>query len=135
MLVEHARSVIGIADAVHAEYGETGSEVVSALSCSLDGVEIEVRLRPGTRLHGLYGGADVVVEHTTCNYGLNPDYQARIEESGLVISATDETGEARAVELAHHPFFVATLYQPQLRSSVDTPHPVLAGLVAAALAR
>jgi CTP synthase (UTP-ammonia lyase) len=121
-------------DAIHAEYGVPGVEVVSALSCSLDGTDIALRVRSGTRLCGLYGRTDGIVERTTCNYGLNPSLQANIEASGLVVSATDHTTEARAVERIDHPYFIGTLYQPQLRSTPSDPHPVFLGLVRAVLA-
>lgn len=131
MLVEHARNVMGMADAVHAEYGASGVPVVSALSCSLDGVDIDLRIRSGSLLEDLYGGARSARERTTCNYGLNPAYQEAIGRTGLSVSATDETTEARAVERREHPFFVATLYQPQLRSTAEQPHPVLSGFARA----
>ena len=134
MLVEHARNLMGMHDAVHAEYGQAGVEVVSPLACSLDGVDIELLLRPGSQLQGLYGGATVAPERTTCNYGLNPAFQDAVEDSGLVVSGTDDTGEARAVERTDHPFFVGTLYQPQLRSSPGAPHPVFVGLIEAVVA-
>ncbi|MGE5206215.1 MAG: hypothetical protein ACM3PW_11395 [Chlamydiota bacterium] len=41
-------------------------------------------------------------------------------------------GEARAVELVGHPFFVATLFQPQLSSSPEKPHPLLTAFIQAA---
>ena len=47
----------------------------------------------------------------------------------MVVSAVDDTGEVRAIERADHPFFVGTLYQPQLRSTPEAPHPVWLGFV------
>lgn len=132
MLVEHARSLAGIRDASHAEYGPGGTAVITALACSLVGQEITVDLAPGSRLAGLYA-ATRVTEHTTCNYGLEPGMQHLAGEHGMHIAATDETGEVRAVERSDHPFFVGTLYQPQLLSTPDRPHPVFVGLLKAAL--
>ena len=131
MLVEHARNVMGIAEAVHAEYGSPGTAVVSPLSCSLNGVDIDLRIEPGSLLQRLYGGRVSASERATCSYGLNPAYQSGVAASGLAVSATDGTGEARAVERPDHPFFVATLYQPQLRSTPGSPHPVFVGLLRA----
>jgi CTP synthase (UTP-ammonia lyase) len=45
--------------------------------------------------------------------------------------AVDNTGEVRAVERTDHPFFLATLYQPQLRSEPRRPHPIFVGLLRA----
>ncbi len=102
------------------------------LECSLDGAQIMVDLVPGTILHGLYG-RDAQVEQTTCNYGLVPELGTIASSAGMTVSGIDGTGEVRAVERPGHPFFIATLYQPQLRSTPEAPHPVLTGLVQAAV--
>jgi CTP synthase (UTP-ammonia lyase) len=75
------------------------------------------------------------LEHTTCNYGLAPELQHLAGQHGLRIAATDATGEVRAVERVDHPFFLGTLYQPQLRSTPAAPHPVFVGLLEAAAGR
>ena len=131
MLVEHARSLLGIDDASHAESSDVGTPVISPLSCSLDGQTIDVVLTPGSRLAALYGGARAVVESTACNYGLAPAWQHVASEGGMRVSGVDDTGEVRAIERVDHPFFVGTLYQPQLRSTPGAPHPVFVGFVAA----
>jgi CTP synthase (UTP-ammonia lyase) len=55
-----------------------------------------------------------------------------LASAGLQVVARTEHGEARAVELAGHAFFVATLFQPQLSSTPDKPHPLITGFVKAA---
>ena len=132
MLVEHARSLAGIADASHAEYDPGGTPVISLLSCSLQDQTITVDLTPGSRLAALHGTLHAV-EHTACSYGLAPAVQHIAGEHGMRVAATDATGEVRAIERVDHPFFVGTLYQPQLRSAPGAPHPVFVGLLEAAL--
>ena len=132
MLVEHARNLAGIHDASHAEYGAGGTPVITPLVCSLQGQEITVDLAPGSLLARLYASARVV-ERTTCDYGLAPDAQHLAGEYGMRVSGTDDAGEVRAVERPDHPFFIGTLYQPQLRSLPGRPHPVFIGLLQAAL--
>ena len=131
MLVEHARSVLGVTDASHRESSDDGQPVVSLLACSLADDTITISIVPGTRTAALYAPRTEAAERTTCNYGLNPAYAHIAHEGGLVVTATDDTGEVRAVERADHPFFVATLYQPQLTSSPAAPHPLWSGFVAA----
>jgi CTP synthase (UTP-ammonia lyase) len=75
--------------------------------------------------------ADRVVEETTCNYGLNPELQHVADDGGMIVAGVDRTGEVRAIERPDHPFFVATLYQPQLSSTPDRPHPVFLGFLRA----
>ncbi len=119
MLVEHARNLAGIADASHAEYGPSGSPVITLLECSLQDQRITVGLAPGSLLAELHG-AQSVVEHTTCSYGLAPELQHIAGEHGI--------------ERVDHPFFVGTLYQPQLRSTPGAPHPIFLGLIDAGIA-
>jgi CTP synthase (UTP-ammonia lyase) len=128
VLVEHARSLAGITDAAHAEYGPGGTPIITPLECSLDGQTITIELTPGSRLAELYKSLSAV-ENTTCSYGLAPQAQHIASEHGMRVSAIDDTGEVRAIERTDHPFFVGTLFQPQLRSEPGSPHPVFVGLL------
>lgn len=85
----------------------------------------------GSQLEQLYGRR-IATERTTCNYGLAPAVQHIADEHGMRIAATDQTGEVRAIERPEHPFFIGTLYQPQLSSSERSPHSVFVGLINAA---
>lgn len=90
-----------------------------------------IRLKPGSLLRRIYG-RDEIVEEFFCNYEVNPKYEPQLASAGLEVVARAEHGEARAVELAAHRFFVATLFQPQLSSSAEKPHPVLTAFLSAA---
>ena len=50
------------------------------------------------------------------------------------MTGVDENGEVRVVELHTHPFFLATLFLPQLSSSPAAPHPLFVAFVEAAAA-
>ena len=125
---------MGISDATHAEYGTVGTPVITVLSCSLSDREIVVDLEPTSLLARLHG-ASRVVERASCNYGLAADLRHLAAVEGMRVAATDDTGEVRAVERADHPFFVATLYQPQLSSTRSRPHPVFVELLRVATER
>ncbi len=56
-----------------------------------------------------------------------------LEKSGLRIAGVDREGSARIVELPEHPFFVATLFQPELSAFCGFVHPLVAAFVRAAL--
>ena len=134
MLVEYARNVLGAEGAEHAETSPGAADlVVTSLSCSLWGQEHPVVLVPGTRAAGLYE-VESAVEDYFCSYGLSPEYRPRMGESGLRVSGVDEEGEPRIVELDGHPFFVATLYQPERSGLAGTRHPLIAAFVDAARA-
>jgi CTP synthase (UTP-ammonia lyase) len=93
-----------------------------------------VTVLPGTRAARLYGAAEAT-EAYYCNYGVNPDYRQRLVDGGLRVSGVGGQGEIRIVELPGHPFFLATLFLPQARSSPGRPHPLLAGYAAAVAER
>jgi CTP synthase (UTP-ammonia lyase) len=80
-------------------------------------------------------GTDRAVEGYWCNYGLSAEWETRLASAGLRVTARGGDDEVRALELDDHPFYVATLFLPQLRSAPDAPHPIIRGFAAAASAR
>ena len=107
--------------------------MITALACSLVGQQQPVTVRPGTRAAKLYG-AMTAIEDYYCNYGVNPDYHRPLDEAGLRVSGVGGAGELRIVEIPDHPFFLATLFLPQARSTRTSPHPLLRGYAAAVAA-
>ncbi len=93
-----------------------------------------VTIVPNTRAGTLYGIGNAT-EAYYCNYGVNPAYRRQLELGGMVTSGVGGQGEVRIVELPTHPFFVVTLFLPQARSTLDRPHPLVAGFATAAAAR
>lgn len=112
-VIEYARNGLGWADAEHAETAP-GAEraVIHPLACSLVEVDAEIRLKPGSRIAAAYGRTQAS-EGYHCRYGLNPAFAAELMRGPLRATAHDARGEVRAVELDGHPFFVATLFQPE----------------------
>lgn len=132
VVIEYARRVLGESDAAHAEYDPYASKLfISALSCSLVGQTLEVVIARRTNAYAHYS-RERVSEQYYCNFGLNPNYRQRLVDGGLTVSGTDADGEARILELADHPFFIATLFVPPLTSTPETPHPLLLGFLLAA---
>ena len=132
-ILEYARNVAGISDAEHAESNPTAATpVIAPLACSLVGKSAPVFLDPTCRTASIYGRWRVV-ERYHCSYGLNPSYRAAIESAGMRVVGEDDRGDARVVELSGHPFFIATLFQPQLESAPGAPAPLVRALVDAAI--
>jgi CTP synthase (UTP-ammonia lyase) len=100
--------------------------VITPLACSLVGQAQTVAIDPGSTAAALYGVREVVEDYY-CNYGVNPDYVGRLVAGGLRVSGAGSEGESRIVELPGHPFFLATLFLPQARSTAASPHPLLRG--------
>lgn len=117
--------MLGVEDAQHAEYDPHASRLfVSQLACALVGKTLAIRLDPASQVFRLYGRSEVV-EQYYCQFGLNPDYQAALEQGGLHIAGYDTDGDVRILELTTHPFFIATLFLPQLNSTAAQPHPLI----------
>jgi len=106
--------------------------VISLLECSIKGTDITLTPTPTSLLAGLHDGATSITEHTTCSYGLNLSVAHVASAAGMSVCGIDDLNEVRAIERSEHQFFLATLYQPQLKSSSTKPHPVFLGLVKAA---
>jgi CTP synthase (UTP-ammonia lyase) len=132
-VLEYARNVLGYAAADHAETApEAAMPVIARLTCSLVEKSERVRLADGSRLRAVYGTAEAT-EGYHCNYGLNPAYERLLSDpDGLRVAARDAVGEVRAVELARHPFFIATLFQPERSGLRGGDHPLINAFVEAA---
>jgi CTP synthase (UTP-ammonia lyase) len=130
-VIEYARDVLGWSDADHAESTPGAARaVISPLSCGILESEGAVRLFPGTRIAAAYS-ADSAVEAYLCRYGVNPDFRAALVAGPLRAAAADESGDLRAVELDDHPFFVATLFQPERSALKGASAPLVVAFVAA----
>ena len=127
-LIEYARNVLGLAAAEHQKSNPKASlPLISPLGCALIGVKARVRLSPGSILKKAYGKSETVEEYR-CSFGLNGRYRRLLEGQHLMVTAVDDQDEIRAVELDGHPFFVATLFQPELASQ---PNPLVQAFTAA----
>jgi CTP synthase (UTP-ammonia lyase) len=130
-VIEYARNVLGWQDATT---GETDSAaalaVISPLSCGVLDGSASIHLLPGTRIAAAYG-TDEATEEYRCSYGVNPDFRASLVAGPLRETARDDTGDLRAVELDGHPFFVATLFQPERAALRGQPAPLVNAFLAA----
>lgn len=135
IVLEFARSVVGDTEAKHAEYQPMGESLfVTPLSCSLAGGTFDVGLEAGSRAHAAYARS-TATERYYCNFGLNPEKESALVAAGLRISGRDHTGEARIVEVVDHPFFVGTLFVPQVASTLKAPHPLVTAYLRSVLER
>ena len=133
MILEYARHVLGFVDAQHAEYDPYASELfVTEIECSLVGRELVVALQPESRVAGIYGTLEAR-EQYYCNFGVNPEKVAALQRGELRVTGADAEGDVRVVELADHPFYIGTLFVPQLRSRPERPHPLITAFVRAAV--
>ena len=141
--IEFARNVAGLPSADHAETNPAADDlVVKPLTCSLVETLGRIHFSPGSRLREIYA-ADSAEEGYHCSYGVNPAYRPRLERAGLRFTAFASVGdcgsaanldEIRGVELPpdRHPFFIATLFQPERAALCGQTPPIVRAFVAAA---
>lgn len=141
-LIEFTRNVLGLPDADSAENVAVGDNtVITLVSCPvpgpgrprLDGTDVALPVS-GSLLEFLSGPTDLRGEYF-CSYETNPAFVPRWQAAGLRVCAYGADGELRAFELPERRFFLATLFQPQLSSSYDRPHPIILGFLRAARER
>jgi CTP synthase (UTP-ammonia lyase) len=134
-LLEYARNVLGLREVGHAEVDpEAAMPFIAPLSCALVERSGAILFQNGSRIGAIYGKAEAEEEYH-CSYGLNPRYEHILSQSQLKIGARDPSGEVRAVELEGHPFFLATLFQPERAALKGKAHPLVNAYVAAAAER
>jgi CTP synthase (UTP-ammonia lyase) len=130
-IIEYARSVMGWRDAEHAETSPDAERaVITALECALVEKSDKIRFKAGSKLARAYGSLKAE-EGYRCRYGLNPAFQKTLLDGPLHATAFDAAGEVRGVELEGHPFFVATLFQPERRALEGQVPPVALAFVRA----
>ena len=131
-ILEYARHVLDWPDAMHAESDPgVGRPVIAALECSLVEARGSVALAPGSRIARAYAASTAPTIYR-CRYGLNPEFRATLTAGPLRGTAEDENGDLRAIELDDHPFFVATLWQPERAALEGQRVPLAEALVTAA---
>lgn len=131
-VIEYARNVLGYTEADHGESNPTSTmPLIAPLSCPLVGANGAIRLKEGSRVSRIYG-KDEIAEEYYCNYGVNVRYQSLLEGGGMKVTGVDAEGEPRIVELIEHPFFIATLFQPERSALAGIMHPLVSAYVQAA---
>lgn len=124
-LLEYARNVLGLKEAEHAELSAQASlPLLSRMHCALVEKEQKVLVTSVGRFREIYGN-DAGLEGYHCNYGLNPALEHLFNGSELEVVARAEDGEARAVMLRGHPFFIGTHFQPERAALKGSLHPVV----------
>ena len=134
-MLEFARNVCGAAEVQHGESTPDADDLlIVPLACSLDGHEGAIQVTPGTRAAALLG-AERSMERYHCSYGLDTTRLGLLREHGLVFSGYDDDGDPRIAELPDHPFYLATLFQPELAGDGTRPHPFVQAFARAAAQR
>jgi CTP synthase len=92
------------------------------------------KLTPGTRAAAVYG-AEIIYERHRHRFEVANRYKPQLEAAGMRFSGiSPDSRLVEIVELADHPWFVASQFHPEFTSRPLRPNPLFDGFVGAALA-
>ena len=151
MVIEIARNLVGLKDANSAEFDpKTTNPVISTMSDQVDIVAgngqmgasmrlglYKADLLKGSVVAGVYGKAEISERHRH-RYEVNNKYREQLSAAGIVFSGlSPDQHLVEFIELAResHPYYVGTQAHPEFLSRPTRPHPLFAGLIAAAIAK
>ncbi|MEO8766037.1 MAG: CTP synthase [Ginsengibacter sp.] len=140
--IEFARNVLGIADADSTEMQpDTPNPVIDMMEeqkkITIKGGTMRLGSYPcvikeGTLAYHIYGTTEINERHRH-RWEFNNKYLNRFEDAGMTASGVNpETGLVEIQELAMHPFFIGVQYHPELKSTVENPHPLFVHFIKAA---
>ena len=153
-VIEFARNVLGWTDANSTEFDKDSTHPVVGLisewqdadgSVEQRGADADIggtmrlgaqecQLLPGTLVHASYG-KDSIVERHRHRYEVNNQLLPQLVAAGLQVSGRSEDGAlVEVVEVADHPWFVASQFHPEFTSTPRGGHPLFKDFVEAALA-
>ena len=141
-VIEFARNMLDLPEANSTEFDPTTVHPVIDLLASQEGVEDKggtmrlglyaAKLEEGSLVRDLYG-TELIYERHRHRWEVNNRYRKDLEAAGMRLSGVSPDGSlVEFIELPDHPFFVATQAHPEFKSRPDDPHPLFAGLAAAA---
>ncbi|CAB4624766.1 unannotated protein [freshwater metagenome] len=150
MVIEYARTVVGLTDASSSEFDpDTKFPVIATMEEQVDIISdgdlggtmrlglYEAVLTPGSIVESVYGDSTAFERHRH-RYEVNNLYRDDIAKAGLVFSGTSPDGKlVEFVELPReiHPYYVSTQAHPELKSRPTHGHPLFVGLISAAKVR
>lgn len=140
--IEFARNVLDLKDADSTEMqSETLNPVIDMMEeqkkISMKGGTMRLgsfpcEIKENTLAYSIYD-TPLIEERHRHRWEFNNKYLSRFEEAGMVASGINpQTGLVEIIELPNHPFFIGVQYHPELKSSVETPHPIFVSFIKAA---
>lgn len=142
-IIEFARDVLGWADANSTEFDpNTEHPVIDLMPEQKSVTDLGGTMRlgaypcvlsDGSKAHALYGTTQISERHRH-RYEVNNDFRAELEEAGMQLVGQSPDGHiVEMIELADHPYFVATQAHPEFKSRPNNAHPLFRGLIEASL--
>ena len=141
-VIEFARNVLGWADAHSTEMDASTSHPVIALMDEQKKVKNKggtMRLgaytcdiEDGTLANSIYQSNQISERHRH-RWEFNNNYIKDFQHAGMITSGKNPAnGLVEIIELKDHPFFIGVQYHPELKSTVENPHPIFVSFVKSA---
>ncbi|MFT3981032.1 MAG: CTP synthase [Ferruginibacter sp.] len=141
-VIEYARNVLGWQEAHSTEMNTATPYPVIALMEEQKKVKKKggtmrlgaypCEIMQGSLANRIYGTTQISERHRH-RWEFNNNYLNDFERAGMIPSGKNpQTGLVEIVELPNHPFFIGVQYHPELKSTVENPHPLFVNFVEAA---
>ena len=142
-VIEFARNVLGYSDAHSREMNaDTKHPVIDIMAEQKNIVNMGGTMRLGaypckvsldSNLYKAYGETMISERHRH-RYEFNNDYLEEFKKHGMKVTGVNpDTNLVEVVEVENHPWYVASQYHPEYKSTVAKPHPMFVGFVKAML--
>lgn len=140
--IEFARDVMGLTGAHSTEMDpNTPHPVIDLMAGQKDVTDKGGTMRlgaydcdtaPDSLARKIYGEARISERHRH-RWEFNNKYLSEMEAAGMRASGRNpETGLVEVIELPDHPYFIGVQFHPELKSTVENPHPLFVHFIAAA---
>lgn len=142
-VIEFARNVLGLKDAHSTEFNpDTKNPVI----CLME-EQKKIIMKGGTMRLGAYPceitkdsktfkvyGKTSIEERHRHRFEFNNEYYDIFEKNGFKpVGINKKSNLVEIMELSNHPWFIGTQFHPELKSTVDSPHPLFVHFVKAAI--
>jgi CTP synthase len=142
-VIEFARNVCRLPNANSTEFSPDTPHPVINLMESQRAIKLKggtmrlgaynCKVKRGTKAYAAYAKVNISERHRH-RWELNNRYRGRLEKNGLVFSGlNEELNLVEIVEMADHPWFIASQFHPELKSRVNKAHPLFREFIGAAL--
>lgn len=142
-VIEFGRNVVGLANAHSTEMDpKTQNPVIDLMEEQKEKTAkggtmrlgaYPCQLKKGSLAYKIYG-QNVIMERHRHRYEFNNRYKDAYEKNGMRASGINPVSKlVEIIEIEDHPFFIGVQYHPELKSTVENPHPLFVNFVKAAL--
>lgn len=141
-VIEFGRNVLKLEDCHSIEFKEDAQSPVIHLMEAQENVHqlggtmrlgsYSCTLKKGSKVRAIYGKTEIEERHRH-RYEFNNKYLKDYEKAGMIaVGKNKEAGLVEIIELQNHPFFIASQFHPEYKSTVINPHPLFEAFLGAA---